>query len=159
VRVGYVALGGEFVPLRLAPRHIAQTTARRSAPANNRPTCAATALPAPLYRKRCVSLSQVTDTGLKHALFLTQVHDRLLRAGLAQLSNPHPATHRQPQRSERNRLPHRTILPASIELDTKVRLRLRHDSDELPSGLTSGVRPVAVQGAQHPSTECRAPQS
>jgi hypothetical protein len=33
---------------------------------------------------------QVTDTGLKHALFLTRAHDRLLRTGLAQLADPQP---------------------------------------------------------------------
>src|SRR4051794_5704820 len=31
---------------------------------------------------------QVTDTGLHHALFLTRVHDRLLRGGFAQLADP-----------------------------------------------------------------------
>jgi hypothetical protein len=33
---------------------------------------------------------RVTDTGLHHALFLTRAHDRLLRAGLAQLTDPDP---------------------------------------------------------------------
>jgi hypothetical protein len=33
---------------------------------------------------------QVTDTGLSHALLLTHAHDHLLRAGLAQLTNPDP---------------------------------------------------------------------
>jgi hypothetical protein len=32
----------------------------------------------------------VTDTGLHHALFLTRVHDRLLRTGLAELTDPEP---------------------------------------------------------------------
>ena len=32
---------------------------------------------------------QVTDTGLRHALFLTRAHDRLLRTGLAEL-RPRP---------------------------------------------------------------------
>ena len=32
----------------------------------------------------------VTDTGLHHALFLTRAHDRLLRTGLADLTNPQP---------------------------------------------------------------------
>jgi hypothetical protein len=32
----------------------------------------------------------VTDTGLHHALFLTRAHDRLLRTGLAQLTDPEP---------------------------------------------------------------------
>ena len=31
---------------------------------------------------------RVTDTGLDHALFLTRVHDRLLRGGLARLADP-----------------------------------------------------------------------
>ena len=33
---------------------------------------------------------RLTDTGLHHALFLTRAHDRLLRTGLAQLSDPEP---------------------------------------------------------------------
>jgi hypothetical protein len=32
----------------------------------------------------------VTDTGLRHALFLTRVHDRLIRTGTAQLADPDP---------------------------------------------------------------------
>ncbi|RSM51481.1 hypothetical protein DMB66_41695 [Actinoplanes sp. ATCC 53533] len=35
---------------------------------------------------------QVTDTGLHHALFLTRLHDRFLRTGLAELSDPDPPT-------------------------------------------------------------------
>jgi hypothetical protein len=31
---------------------------------------------------------QVTDTGLAHALFLTRLHDRFLRTGLATLAGP-----------------------------------------------------------------------
>ena len=34
---------------------------------------------------------QVTDTGLRHAMFLTHAHDRFLRAGLAELTGPDPA--------------------------------------------------------------------
>lgn len=34
---------------------------------------------------------QVTDTGLHHAMFLTRVHDRLLRTGLAHLADPTPS--------------------------------------------------------------------
>jgi len=33
---------------------------------------------------------QVTDTGLHHALFLTRLHDRFLRTGLAELADPDP---------------------------------------------------------------------
>jgi hypothetical protein len=33
---------------------------------------------------------RVTDTGLRTALFLTRIHDRLLRTGLAQLTDPDP---------------------------------------------------------------------
>jgi hypothetical protein len=33
---------------------------------------------------------RVTDTGLRHALFLTRLHDRFLRTGLAELSDPDP---------------------------------------------------------------------
>ena len=35
---------------------------------------------------------QVTDTGLRHALFLTRAHDRLLHGGLAELAEPPPNT-------------------------------------------------------------------
>jgi len=35
---------------------------------------------------------QVTDTGLAQAIFLTRLHDRFLRTGLAQLSGPGPAS-------------------------------------------------------------------
>jgi hypothetical protein len=34
---------------------------------------------------------QVTSTGLRHAMFLTRTHDRILRTGLAELNGPHPA--------------------------------------------------------------------
>jgi hypothetical protein len=34
---------------------------------------------------------QVTPAGLSHAMFLTRVHDRILRAGLAELTGPNPA--------------------------------------------------------------------
>jgi hypothetical protein len=34
---------------------------------------------------------QVTPAGLRHAMFLTRVHDRILRAGLAELTGPSPA--------------------------------------------------------------------
>ena len=34
---------------------------------------------------------QVTSTGLTQAMFLTRLHDRLLRTGLAQLTDPGPA--------------------------------------------------------------------
>ena len=33
---------------------------------------------------------QVTSTGLTQAMFLTRLHDRVLRAGLAQLTDPGP---------------------------------------------------------------------
>jgi len=33
---------------------------------------------------------RVTDTGLQHALLFTHAHDHLLRAGLAQISDPSP---------------------------------------------------------------------
>jgi hypothetical protein len=35
---------------------------------------------------------QVTDIGLHHALFLTHLHDRFLRTGVAELTNPDPPT-------------------------------------------------------------------
>lgn len=34
---------------------------------------------------------QVTRTGLRHAMFLTRVHDRILQTGLAELTGPNPA--------------------------------------------------------------------
>jgi hypothetical protein len=34
---------------------------------------------------------QVTPAGLRHAMFLTRVHDRILRTGLAELAGPNPA--------------------------------------------------------------------
>ena len=34
---------------------------------------------------------QVTTSGLRHAMFLTRVHDRILRAGLAELTGPDAA--------------------------------------------------------------------
>jgi hypothetical protein len=34
---------------------------------------------------------QVTSTGLRHAMFLTRVHDRILQTGLAELTGPDPA--------------------------------------------------------------------
>ncbi len=36
---------------------------------------------------------QVTDTGMRTAQFLTRVHDRILRAGLAQITDPSPPAH------------------------------------------------------------------
>lgn len=41
---------------------------------------------------------QVTNTGLHHALFLTRVHDRLIRTGAAHLTDPDPPT-RSPLRA------------------------------------------------------------
>ena len=34
---------------------------------------------------------QVTTTGLRHALFLTRIHDRILQTGIAELTGPEPA--------------------------------------------------------------------
>ena len=42
---------------------------------------------------------QVTDTGLHHALFLTRAHDRLLRTGLAHLTDPGPTPLRAASRA------------------------------------------------------------
>jgi hypothetical protein len=44
---------------------------------------------------------QVTDTGLRSALFLTRVHDRLLRTGLAELTDPNPPTPAKLKNAER----------------------------------------------------------
>jgi hypothetical protein len=41
----------------------------------------------------------VTDTGLHHALFLTRAHDRLLRTGLAHLTDPQPTPLRTASRN------------------------------------------------------------
>ena len=35
---------------------------------------------------------RVTDTGMRSAQFLTRIHDRLLRTGLAQITDPRPPT-------------------------------------------------------------------
>ncbi len=42
---------------------------------------------------------QVTDTGLHHALFLTRAHQRLLRTGLARLTDPVPSPLRSASRA------------------------------------------------------------
>jgi len=42
---------------------------------------------------------QVTDTGLNHALFLTRAHQRLLRTGLARLTDPVPSPLRSANRA------------------------------------------------------------
>jgi hypothetical protein len=42
---------------------------------------------------------QVTDTGLRHAMFLTRLHDRLLRTGLAELDDPAPTPLRKADRT------------------------------------------------------------
>jgi Mn-dependent DtxR family transcriptional regulator len=44
---------------------------------------------------------QVTPAGLRHAMFLTRVHDRILRAGLAELTGPSPAPFPKPPPSTR----------------------------------------------------------
>jgi hypothetical protein len=45
-----------------------------------------------IIRIRGTHRYQVTDAGLHHALFLTRLHDRFLRTGLAELSDPDPPT-------------------------------------------------------------------
>jgi hypothetical protein len=45
---------------------------------------------------------QVTDTGLHDALFLTRAHDRLLRTGLAELTDPEPGPLKAASRSYQN---------------------------------------------------------
>ena len=42
---------------------------------------------------------QVTSTGLRHAMFLTRVHDRILQTGIAQLNSPAPTALRQADRA------------------------------------------------------------
>jgi hypothetical protein len=42
---------------------------------------------------------QVTPAGLHHAMFLTRVHDRVLQAGIAQLSSPAPSALRHADRA------------------------------------------------------------
>ena len=54
---------------------------------------------------------QITDTGLRDALFLTRVHDRVIRTGAAQLTDPDPPTPsrlRTAERTYRNALDHLT---------------------------------------------------
>jgi hypothetical protein len=48
----------------------------------------------------------LTDTGLHHALFLTRAHDRLLRTGLAQLTDPQPDPLRTASRAYQKALDH-----------------------------------------------------
>ena len=54
---------------------------------------------------------RVTDTGMRSAQFLTRIHDRLLRTGLAQTHRPppahaHGAARRRPRLPGRPRRPH-----------------------------------------------------
>ena len=42
---------------------------------------------------------QVTDPGLRHAMFLTRAHDRVLQPGLAQLNDPAPTALRTASRA------------------------------------------------------------
>jgi len=44
---------------------------------------------------------QTTDTGLRHALFLTRLHNRLLRTGLAELTDPDPPAPSQLRAADR----------------------------------------------------------
>ena len=53
---------------------------------------------------------QVTNTGLRHALFLTRLHARFLRPGLGELTSQPPARPRTPAR-RRPRLPKRARRP------------------------------------------------
>ncbi|HEX9359429.1 MAG TPA: hypothetical protein VF933_37155 [Streptosporangiaceae bacterium] len=58
---------------------------------------------------------QVTPAGLRHAMFLTRIHDRVLRTGLAELSRPAPAALRQADRAYQaaiNDLTQRAGIPA-----------------------------------------------
>jgi len=58
---------------------------------------------------------QVTPAGLRHAMFLTRVHDRILRTGIAQLSSPDPAPLRKAAtlyQAALQDLTHRAGLPA-----------------------------------------------
>jgi len=65
---------------------------------------------------------RVTDTGLHHAMFLTRVHNRLLRTGTAQLADPnppapHPATRRHPRLRHRTRRTHPPSRPHRLTFD------------------------------------------
>jgi hypothetical protein len=51
---------------------------------------------------------QVTDTGLRHAMFLTRIHDRVLHACLAQLNSPAPTPLRQADRAYQHAIGHLT---------------------------------------------------
>jgi Mn-dependent DtxR family transcriptional regulator len=58
---------------------------------------------------------QVTDTGLRHAMFLTRVHDRVLRTGLAELNDVAPTRLRKATgiyQAAINDLAHRAGIPA-----------------------------------------------
>ena len=59
---------------------------------------------------------QVTDTGLHHALFLTRLHDRFLRTGLTELTDPDPPAPsplRAASRAHQNALDDLTRKPGS----------------------------------------------
>ena len=47
---------------------------------------------------RTATATSVTDTGLRHALFLTHAHNRLLRTGLAETPPAHPSPDQAPRR-------------------------------------------------------------
>lgn len=64
----------------------ATPSSRTTAPAP--PGCAS---PTPGPRIPHTHRYQVTTTGLRHAMFLTRTHDRILRTGLAELNGPDPA--------------------------------------------------------------------
>jgi hypothetical protein len=61
---------------------------------------------------------QITETGLRHALFLTRVHNRVIRTGSAQLTDPDPPAPSRLRTADRtyhhalNHLNHQAGLPA-----------------------------------------------
>ena len=60
---------------------------------------------------------QVTGTGIAHALFLTRLHDRFLRTGLAALACPEqrpPAGRRHPRLHQSHRRPRPASLPRRL---------------------------------------------
>ena len=81
---------------------------------------------------------QVTDTGLAQALFLTRLHDRFLRTGLASLAAPAASEPRPGSRHPRLHQPPSTTSPASR-----------------PRRLTCPQPPAHYPDLQHPGLRLR----
>jgi hypothetical protein len=75
---------------------------------------------------------QVTDTGLQHALLFTHAHDHLLRAGMAQLTDPSPPApsppaRRCPRLPRRLRRPHPPSPPRGLTTEPPEAIQQPHN--------------------------------